>query len=177
MVVRIATKITPLWRWALIGLAIVGLNGCATLSREECLSANWQTIGYEDGTKGRLPGFVAEHRKACAEYGVVPDLTSYQQGREEGVRHYCRPANGYYLGRHGYSYSGVCSEEEEAEFLRAWHQGERAYRTEQRIRELEREIWQLRENVERLKHEKSTKIPPPSCRLVKPYALGIVIQS
>ncbi len=28
------------------------LTGCATLSQEECVNANWQTIGFEDGIQG-----------------------------------------------------------------------------------------------------------------------------
>ncbi|WP_163831593.1 DUF2799 domain-containing protein [Spartinivicinus ruber] len=163
--------------WWLVSLTILGLTGCATLTREECLVANWRTIGYEDGAKGRLPSFVAEHRKACAEHGVVPELSTYQQGREEGVRHYCRPANGYYLGRHGYSYTGVCSAEEEPEFLRALRQGQHVYETEQRIRELEQEIWRLRERIDKSNQKQNSQVPPSSCSLVKPFALGIVIPS
>lgn len=28
------------------------LSGCATLSKEECMVGDWQTIGYNDGVAG-----------------------------------------------------------------------------------------------------------------------------
>ncbi|MEH6578134.1 MAG: DUF2799 domain-containing protein [Amphritea sp.] len=71
------------------------LSGCATLDREECLNADWHLIGYEDGSAGRLPEQVGEHRQACAEYAVVPDMDAYLQGRSQGLVNYCTEENGY----------------------------------------------------------------------------------
>lgn len=162
MLVATAQKACLLRHCWLPSLAVVvgGLSGCASLSREECLAANWRLIGYEDGSRGHLPDYLAEHRKACAEYGVVPELDAYQKGHEKGIHRYCRPANGYYLGRQGYSYTGVCSAEDESEFLRAFRQGQHVYETERQLRRLEQEIWQLREHVEQLNKDKKEKTLP-----------------
>src|SRR5215468_2471108 len=93
---------------AAVGLATL-LAGCASMSKDECLAVDWRTIGYEDGVEGRSGDRIAEHRKACAKYGVRADLDLYQQGRNQGLREFCQPVNGYRLGVRGGTYYGVCS--------------------------------------------------------------------
>ena len=41
-------------RSAIPGLLVVALllGGCATMSESECLTVDWQTIGFEDGVAG-----------------------------------------------------------------------------------------------------------------------------
>jgi len=66
----------------LICLCLGFTTGCSTLSQEECLVADWQLIGREDGAVGRDASYIGNHRKACADYGIVPDLQEYQHGYE-----------------------------------------------------------------------------------------------
>ena len=96
-------------RSATIGmLAVVALlGGCATMSESECLTVDWQTVGFEDGVAGYSGDRIGQHRKACAKHGVSPDLVGYQRGREAGLREYCQPANGFRVGSHGGSYAGI----------------------------------------------------------------------
>ena len=47
---------------------------CATMSESECEEADWEIIGLEDGAQGHPLSHIGQHRKACAEYGVKPDL-------------------------------------------------------------------------------------------------------
>ena len=70
------------------------LAGCSsTMSKDECRTVDWRTVGYEDGVAGRSGERIGEHRKACAEHGVTPDLNAYRAGRAEGLREYCQPHN------------------------------------------------------------------------------------
>lgn len=115
---------------ALIALA---LSGCASMDKNECLAVDWRTIGFEDGAAGHSGDRIARHRKACAKHGVSPDLALYQSGREEGLREFCRPANGYRIGVQGGSYAGVCPAELEAEFLDSFTAGRELYTLESRV--------------------------------------------
>src|SRR3989337_3049438 len=92
-------------------ILLLALSACATMDRNECLTVDWQTVGFEDGVAGYSGDRIGQHRKACAKHGVTPDLTAYQAGREEGLREYCVPANGFRLGSQGGSYSGMCPAE------------------------------------------------------------------
>lgn len=103
------------------------LAGCAGMSKDECLTVDWRTIGYEDGVEGRPGDHIAEHRKACAKYGVRADLDQYQQGRSQGLKEFCQPVNGYRLGVRGGSYYGVCPAESEQPFLAAFDSGHQLY--------------------------------------------------
>ena len=71
------------------------------MSEQECAATDWRTVGYEDGVAGRSGDNIGQHRKACAKHGVSPDLTLYQAGRNDGLREYCQPANGFRAGADG----------------------------------------------------------------------------
>ena len=132
-------------------MAVFPLQGCATMDKEECLTADWRQIGFEDGLKGYAPDRVAQHRKACAEHGITPDVPAYTQGRVTGLAQYCTPAKGFSLGHSGHPYSDVCSLLPDQET--AFHQG---FLTGRDIFLLEKEISDRETSVRRLQKELSS---------------------
>ena len=84
------------------------VGGCATLDKDECLNADWQSIGYEDGARGYKASRIGNHRKACAKHGIAPDFDLYEKGRLRGLAEWCTPQNGYRQGAGGKLYTGVC---------------------------------------------------------------------
>lgn len=112
---------------------LLAIGGCATMDREECLTVDWRTIGFEDGTAGYSGDRIGQHRKACAKHGVTPDLSAYQAGRAEGLREYCVPANGFRLGSQGGSYNGMCPSDLDAAFADAYHSGRQLYTLQSRL--------------------------------------------
>jgi hypothetical protein len=100
----------------LLPVLVLLMSACASLSEDECRYADWQTIGFQDGSRGYPADRIGSHRKACAEHGVMPDMAAYQQGRDQGLVHYCTAANGVKTGRSGHSYRGVCPAELQADF-------------------------------------------------------------
>jgi len=81
--------------------ALLALGGCATMDRNECLSANWRQIGYTDGARGLPSRHIEKHAKACAEHQVQVNLDEYLAGRRQGLLAYCTPDNGFVIGRSG----------------------------------------------------------------------------
>src|SRR6516162_3490156 len=104
-------------------LLLLVLGGCASMSKDECLTVDWRTVGYEDGVAGYPGDRIAQHRKDCAKYGVSTNLELYQQGRDQGLQEYCQPANGYRIGVGGGGYAGVCPANLEPAFLGAFNSG------------------------------------------------------
>ncbi len=92
--------------WWLLGALAIG--GCATLSETECRMGDWRGLGFEDGRAGHPLSRLGEHRKACAEYRIVPDEVAYREGRDTGLRHYCELPNALQEGLAGRRYQGVC---------------------------------------------------------------------
>lgn len=129
-----------MWRYAFAFCAAAGLGGCATMSQDECLSADWESVGYEDGSNGEEASRIGKHRKACSEYGVTPDLISYKLGRERGLELYCTPHKGFTEGRSGDKYHGVCPAHLEAAFVDAYTHGRRIHGLEDDIGDAERRI-------------------------------------
>ena len=134
-------------------IATLGFSGCATLNENECRTVDWQTIGFEDGTRGYSGERISQHRKACAKYGISPDLTAYQSGRSAGLREYCRPANGFRVGAAGSSYAGACPADLEAEFAEAYEAGLHLHELQSRVAETSDRIEARRDELEHAEHE------------------------
>lgn len=131
----------------LVAFAVLA-SGCASgLSRDECNTADWRTIGYEDGVQGRSEARISGHRKACARHGVALNFETYRSGWEEGVRRYCQPGSGYHQGRRGKSYSGVCPAQMEAGFLQAYRAGRELYDLEAGVQRTARKLKHKRKRL------------------------------
>jgi len=122
--------------------------GCSTMSADECETADWRTIGYEDGAAGREASAISRHRKACAEHGVTANFDAYKQGHQEGLRQFCRPANGYQAGRKGATYKGVCPRDMEDEYLAAYEDGYEHFRLEKDVKNIQRDIRRVDKDLE-----------------------------
>lgn len=135
-------------RWVLVrthalawlaGVA-VALSGCASMTPEECRTADWYERGMYDGLQGEPRAYIEEHRAVCAKAGVKTDVSLWQKGRMVGIRQYCQPDNAEALGLKGRTYqSGACPPEMESAFLQRYRAGKRVYDAEQRVQQLVRE--------------------------------------
>ena len=128
---------------------LLACGGCATMSKDECLTVDWRTVGYEDGAAGYSAERIAQHRKACAKHDVTPDLDLYLSGREAGLHEYCQPANGFRVGAAGHSYSGQCPVELDHEFSAAYESGRQLYRLQSQLDGCTQEIESKRREVHR----------------------------
>lgn len=142
---------------ALAVCAVLALASCASMSEQECLTADWRLMGYTDAMEGRSTATISQHRRACAAVSVVPDLDLYQYGHEEGARQYCTAANGYRVGSNGTNYQSICPADLEYLFLDAYQDGRKLYDITKEISDLETEmrkdeslVKELRRDIEKL---------------------------
>ncbi|MEQ8747907.1 DUF2799 domain-containing protein [Pyruvatibacter sp.] len=91
-----------------VSLGAFALSACATLTAEQCTTANWQQLGYQDAVSGHTPDRLAQHFDACTEHGITPDQTLYEMGHSEGARVYCDPENAFRLGVAGTAPAPIC---------------------------------------------------------------------
>jgi hypothetical protein len=135
----------------LIALSTLLLGACAAkMSKDECRTVDWRTVGYEDGVAGQPGDRIGEHRRACAEYGVTPDLNAYLAGRTAGLREYCQPHNGYRAGANGYTYFDTCPADLAEAFEIAYDEGRALYVRERRVTDTEEQIDDKRREIQRL---------------------------
>ncbi len=127
------------------------LTGCASkMSKDECRTVDWRTVGYEDGVSGQPGDRIGEHRRACAEHGVTPNLDAYLAGRAAGLREYCQPHNAYRAGANGYTYFDTCPADLAPAFVKAYDEGRALYVRERQVTATDEMIEQKRREVRRL---------------------------
>jgi hypothetical protein len=152
-------------RFVLVATAsTILLAGCASMSENECLYADWQAIGFEDGAVGMPSSAVTSRRQACAKAGVTPDMAAYLAGRDQGLTEYCTPGNAFRVGENGAGYAGVCARHNEASFLDQYRAGARLYLLRDKLRSAEFALRQANEDLSSVQHG----ITLASAALVRP---------
>lgn len=146
----------------------VMLSSCATLGKEECLNADWFTIGFEDGARGYPASRIGEHREACAKHGVTPDFGPYEQGRLAGLKEYCTPQRGYGLGASGKPYNSVCPDQLEEDFLTAYHQGKELYSAQMTVNKQKADLKKMHRDLANVKH----KLNEYEAELIRDSSIG-----
>jgi hypothetical protein len=139
-----------LTRVSVLGVAAYFIAGCSGMSEQACVTADWRTVGFEDGTFGRSEATIGRYRQQCADHGVAPDLASYRAGHADGVQVYCRESNGFAVGHSGAAYQGVCPSNLEAAFLAEYNAGRRLHDLESALAAVDARIagnYRAQENI------------------------------
>lgn len=138
----------------LLLITLLVLSACASISKEECLAADWYSLGVEDGSKGYPMSRIGVYRKDCAEVGVAPDADQYAQGRDRGLESYCTYERGYAEGKRGARNQAVCPPGNlEAEFTQGYNDGHYVYEVNQNIRKLERDLAAVNKEVDDIRRD------------------------
>ena len=111
----------------LVVLPRIAFAGCATMSADQCATADWRALGFGDGSRGETLVKAARREDACADHGYAMDRAVYDNGRHAGLALYCTSQVAYGLGESGRSYTGVCVAHDEVGFLAAYKRGLELY--------------------------------------------------
>ncbi|VEJ08835.1 DUF2799 domain-containing protein [Actinobacillus delphinicola] len=130
------------------------LSACTyqSLTKEQCLSGDWRGIGYQDGLLGQYPDRIVEHAEACAETGVRPNISAWQQGRAEGLVYYCTEDNFYRLGINGQAMHYVCDKAKMPQLQKVYRQAYEEYDLQQKIYSAQQQIQDDEVVLEKLKN-------------------------
>lgn len=143
--------------YALLILIMATVSGCATMDKSECLTADWRTIGFEDGANGKAETAISEYRQDCADHGVAPDLSAYQQGHREGSERFCTRRNGFMVGKRGGGYQNSCPAKLEAVFLPAYRDGKALYNLQRELNSARSALDKQQRLLAQLEHDISVK--------------------
>lgn len=134
-------------------MAFLALGGCASLSKNQCLANDWETVGYRDGLSGTPSSALLQHQDACVKHGVIPDRNAYLAGWSEGVDQYCQPANGFAVGHNGVAYSNVCPAHLQSAFYAAYQDGQHLYLARTEVVSIQHAISQREQRLRQVKSE------------------------
>ena len=126
-------------------LTLLVVASCATLSREECQTADWRQIGIIDGSKGREYHYIANHNKSCSEYGIKPDFEKYNQGRAEGLKLFCTREKGYKEGENNGSNGSACPSDLKDRFQEGYQVGIQVFAFKEKIRKIDYDLDKYRD--------------------------------
>lgn len=129
---------------------LASLAACNSLSPEECLMADWDLIGFEDGSLGHELSRIGQHRQACATHGVTPDLPRYEAGYARGIRTFCTWDKGFTRGRAGGDYNGQCPADLAGTFLDGYSAGLELHQLDSQIQALDSDMRRLDRNLNQL---------------------------
>lgn len=124
-------------------LSLLTLAACASLSEDSCRAGDWEQIGFQDGARGSSPDRIFQHARACNDYGIAPNKTLWEKGREEGLKLYCTPRMAYEEGADGDRLRPVCPLAERPPLLTQNERGLTWYRLGRDIDDAERRISQI----------------------------------
>ena len=122
--------------------------GCATLSKDECLQADWHEIGYRDGSRGTPRSLFQKHYDACLEHSVQADRETYFKGRQDGLLSFCTYDSGFSQGSAGRPYHHVCAPERESEFIAGYRKGLEFYEYNSQIASLENRLRNIENQIQ-----------------------------
>jgi hypothetical protein len=143
----------------LIAAALLGsLGGCASLSKNECLNANWEDIGARDGANGQPQEYLIRHTTACAKVNVVPDRGAWTHGREKGLERYCQPHRMYNLGEYGSTFdAGICRDFDQERLVDAYEKGREVNRRARILDDIDAELRDIRTKLEKKELEQKER--------------------
>ena len=134
-------------------IAIAGCGGGATVSRNQCIASDWQTLGYRDGVNGLRSSQLLKHQDACVEHGIIPDREGYMAGWNTGVREYCKPNRAFEIGESGAGHDNVCPDGMQTQFTTAYREGRSLYLLRVDVQNLEHQIDHMESRMEQIKTE------------------------
>lgn len=138
---------------AFLVVALAFLSGCAVMSQQDCLHADWYELGYRDGSTGQSRDRLQQRQQACVEHGITSDKSAYYDGYEAGLDQFCTAASGYQRGREGYRYNNICPPLLEGDFLTGYQRGHEVYQTRQQMDEQDRQLRHQTLRLRRLDEE------------------------
>ena len=139
------------------------LNGCALLSREDCMRGSWYELGINDGRLGLASDRLERYHNDCSEYGVKVNDAEYQSGRKKGLENYCQLSVALETGSKGDRYQrGVCPPDIDATFYKYNDAAYQVYQLKDDIKSLERSIeskkYEISHNSSKLDNNNYTEI-------------------
>ena len=137
-----------LFRLTSVLLLLAMTSACATMNKEECETADWRALGFEDGSQGLQLEQLRKRMEACSKHGLEVSDNEYQIGYAEGIAEFCTPLGGLEAGEAGKQYNAVCPATTEADFLAAYEKGKEYHDMKSRHERAHDDYWDLVEEID-----------------------------
>ncbi len=142
----------------LAAATLLMMSGCASLSKKECLAADWEDVGIRDGANGRPEEYLIQHSTACARVGVAPDRERWLRGRERGLERFCVPHRAFQAGENGGAFeAGICRNFDQDRLVQAYEKGRDVYQRTSELGAIDTEMRDINTALENKELEKKER--------------------
>ena len=139
----------------LLGTALI-LGACAgkpSMTQNQCLAGDWESIGMRDGSLGMTSSRIILHQEACGEFGVVPNRNAYLTGYQDGLVSYCTADKGFQLGASGKALNTVCQKDLREPFASAHADGREVFLARREVNRLAQTLSGHERRIVKIKEE------------------------
>ncbi len=142
----------------LVPVMLLTMSGCASLSKKECMAADWEDVGIRDGANGRPEEYLIQHSTACARVGVAPDRERWLRGREKGLDRFCVPHRAFQAGEYGGGFdAGICRNYDQDRLVFAYEAGRDIYQRTSELTAIDTEMRDIHTALENKELEKKER--------------------
>lgn len=134
----------------ILATATLLLAGCATMSADECMVADWYGLGQGDARAGRAVSYLANRAGDCAEAGYPADSEAWHLGFADGLGRFCTVDNGFRFGLEGQRYQNSCLAELEPDFIDGYDLGLAIHSARGRVSGLQQQFEEATRELRRL---------------------------
>lgn len=127
-----------MFRGFIASIAVLALcNGCValTVTVKECPTTGCEARGQMDGRAGLPASTVQDYQSSCSRQLVAVDVKAYEQGRLQGIAHFCTTERGFSYALKGGDYLQSCPATMQEDFLAGYNAGLRMYSVSQPLKE------------------------------------------
>lgn len=130
------------------------IASCSSMSPKECQQANWNKVGFDDGSKGAYSE-ISSYEKSCKKAHISPNRTRYLQGYNRGALLFCTFKNGVKMGAENKMVSDICTKTGlEKPFNKGYKKGKKIYAKKQAIHKKEQKINDLDKQIKAVENGK-----------------------
>lgn len=115
------------------------LSSCAVMSKNDCMTANWNLIGQQDGYKGS-GSMLQQRSQACTKHNIVLDNASYASGYNKGLKNYCNPQTVFDYALQGNGNYQNCPMEMQNQLRPYYTVANNFYKADKQLKSLEDDI-------------------------------------
>ncbi len=103
------------------------LSGCASMNKDQCHMADWQALGFEQGSQGSGMTRFNFYPQDCAKHQVKADFNAFKNGHAQGLQSYCTFDQGLNNGKRGADYNTHCPRSQFPTFEEGYRSGINRY--------------------------------------------------
>lgn len=110
-------------RILILSIAIIATTGCSLMSKKDCLTSDWEKLGFDAASSGKSSEQFNHLAQACEKYNIAANQVNFKKGYDNGLVTYCTFDSGLKRGSKGKSFKTMCDPERFSQYKKGFLAG------------------------------------------------------